>query len=296
MFWLDEELCSDLYLDGIVTVVDSKFCRKQIKKEETQNNKDSTTTSSNNDESVDVGKDNVSDSSVTGTGGVDTGENGVSGYNDHLNSGENDDNNSGTRFEFCNQIALADVLLLNKIDLVDETIIQDTMHSIRSINATSCIYKTSYGKIALEQILDIHAYDTGRLDFNEDNHGENRSGQFDKIQKNNDNNRNGHLDNTISTCTFQFEGLLDENDLDRVLETLLWSNDDLNSGTLVLRLKAVVNLSHDPGASYQVQAVYDIFDKYRLPDREALNKVIVIGHNLQASDIESKFKAIANPL
>lgn len=188
------------------------------------------------------------------------------------------------------------MLLLNKIDLVDETVIQDTMHSIRSINATSKIYKTSYGKIALEQILDLHAYDTGRLDFNEDNHGENSSGQFDKIQKNNDNNRNGHLDNTISTCTFQFEGLLDENDLDRVLETLLWSNDDLNSGTLVLRLKAVVNLSHDPGASYQVQAVYDIFDKYRLPDREALNKVIVIGHNLQASDIESKFKAIANPL
>ena len=289
MFWLDEELCSDLYLDGIVTVVDSKFCCKQINKEKTQNNaKDSNTINSSNDESVGYGK---------GTD-VENVRNGASKSvkNEHLNTGENggSSDSPGTRFEFCNQIALADVLLLNKIDLVDEAVIQDTLESIRSINATSKIYKTSYGKIGLEQILDLHAYDTGKVDFSgaADNYS---GGQLDKIQ-NAKNSSNSHLDNTISTCTFQFEGLLNEHDLDRVLETLLWSNDDPNSGTLVLRLKAVVNLSHDLGASYQVQAVYDIFDKYRLPDRESLNKVIVIGHNLNASDIESKFKAIVNSL
>ena len=26
IFWIDEQLCSDLYLDGIITVVDSKNC------------------------------------------------------------------------------------------------------------------------------------------------------------------------------------------------------------------------------------------------------------------------------
>ena len=236
MFWLDEELCSDLYLDGIVTVVDSKFCCKQINKEE------------NGDVGGDVG---------------------------------------GTRFEFCNQIALADVILLNKIDLVEDEVVEDTLQRVRSINATSKIYKTSYGKISLEQILDLHAYDTGRLDFDVAERG---------YHLKTTSNSGGHLDNTISTCTLQFDGVLDENDLDRVLESLLWSTNDPNTGTLVLRLKAVVNLSRDPEASYQVQAVYDIFDKYRLPDREALNKVIVIGHNLHPSDIELKFKEIAKLL
>ena len=26
MFWMDEQLCSDLYLDGVVTMVDAKYC------------------------------------------------------------------------------------------------------------------------------------------------------------------------------------------------------------------------------------------------------------------------------
>lgn len=31
MFWMDEELGSDLYLDGVITVVDSKFGLDQIR-------------------------------------------------------------------------------------------------------------------------------------------------------------------------------------------------------------------------------------------------------------------------
>ena len=27
IFWMDEELCSDLYLDAIITVVDAKYCK-----------------------------------------------------------------------------------------------------------------------------------------------------------------------------------------------------------------------------------------------------------------------------
>ena len=30
IFWLDEELGSDLYLDGIVTLVDAKHCITQV--------------------------------------------------------------------------------------------------------------------------------------------------------------------------------------------------------------------------------------------------------------------------
>nr|KAG5703922.1 hypothetical protein BaRGS_008181 [Batillaria attramentaria] len=30
IFWLDEELCSDIYLDGIVVMVDAKYCKKHL--------------------------------------------------------------------------------------------------------------------------------------------------------------------------------------------------------------------------------------------------------------------------
>ena len=239
------------------------------------------------------------------------------GIDEQLNG--NDISTSGTHFEFCNQIALADVILLNKVDLVDEAVLQDTLRTVKSINASSKIHKTSYGKIDLEQILDLHAYDTGRLkDFNDaipdtvkndevvlshsskqQSSVKNTGASGNHFTNGNHTNSNRHLDRTISTCTFHFEGTMDENDLDRVLEDLLWSNHDPSSGTsnktTVLRLKAVVNLTKNPETSYQVQAVYDIFDKYRLPDiLEPNNKVIVIGHNLNREDIENKFKTIAN--
>jgi len=221
MFWLDDALCSDLYLDGIVTVVDSKFCSKQISKENKR---------------------------------------------------------SGTNFEFCNQIALADVILLNKIDLVDDHVLRDSLKHIQQINSSAHIHQTTYGKLKLNKLLDLHAYDTGSL------------ASFPYQE----NASNQHLDSSITTCTFQFEGMMEEKDLDFVLEELLWSNDE-EDGPLqqkILRLKAVVSLAGDLEHSYQIQAVYDIFDKYELPHKETMNKVIVIGHNLQNKKIEKKFRGI----
>eukprot|EP00111_Clytia_hemisphaerica_P010324 TCONS_00030201-protein len=107
-FWLDDALCSDLYLDGIITVVDSKFCAKQI---------------------------------------------------------TNENKEASTNYEFCNQIALADVILLNKIDLINDNVIEDSLKRVKGINATAKIHKTSYGKVDLNEILDLHAYDTGKVNF-----------------------------------------------------------------------------------------------------------------------------------
>merc|ERR1719510_1504285 len=36
MFWLDEELGADVYLDGVVTVIDSKHCLHQMREERPQ--------------------------------------------------------------------------------------------------------------------------------------------------------------------------------------------------------------------------------------------------------------------
>ena len=102
IFWLDDELGSEIYLDGIVTVIDAKNCLKQL------------------DEVVD---DNTVNAAVK-------------------------------------QVALGDVILLNKVDLVpDERDVDKVTDRLRSINSMAKLEHTKMSKIDLGMILDLHSYD-----------------------------------------------------------------------------------------------------------------------------------------
>ena len=75
MFWMDEGLCSDLYLNGVVTLVDAKYCLQQLPKE--------------------------------GEGVVN---------------------------EAVRQVALADMIVMNKMDLVDDESVSVVTRRIRSVH------------------------------------------------------------------------------------------------------------------------------------------------------------------
>jgi G3E family GTPase len=57
------------------------------------------------------------------------------------------------------QLAFADVVLINKTDLVSVEDLRALHASIRKRNRMARIHKTRYGAVALDQILDIHAFD-----------------------------------------------------------------------------------------------------------------------------------------
>lgn len=118
MFWLDDSLGASIYLDGIITVVDS----------------------------VNI--------------------------NRSLNTHDNEQHNLSTAHL---QISHADVLLVNKVDLVPETARIAVLERIKSINALARVYETEYAQInGLDAILDLHAYDQANLpvdDFNRDSSG-----------------------------------------------------------------------------------------------------------------------------
>jgi G3E family GTPase len=61
-----------------------------------------------------------------------------------------------------NQIGFADVLLLNKTDLVSEAQLARTERELRAINATARIVRTSYAELPLAQVLDLGAFDLER--------------------------------------------------------------------------------------------------------------------------------------
>jgi G3E family GTPase len=57
------------------------------------------------------------------------------------------------------QIAFADIVILNKIDLVTETEVAQIQKDIRSMNALCEIHKTENTNIDLSKILDVNAFD-----------------------------------------------------------------------------------------------------------------------------------------
>jgi G3E family GTPase len=57
------------------------------------------------------------------------------------------------------QITMADFLLLNKTDLVDEHALAKVEEEIRALNAQATIFRTSQSQANLSELLDMHAFD-----------------------------------------------------------------------------------------------------------------------------------------
>ncbi len=61
------------------------------------------------------------------------------------------------------QLAFADVVLLNKIDLVTPAELEDLESRIRSMNGTAKIYRTTKSEINLDKVLNVGAFDLDRI-------------------------------------------------------------------------------------------------------------------------------------
>jgi len=73
------------------------------------------------------------------------------------------------------QISHADVILINKTDLVPEKDKAEVVDKVKSINSLAKIFETKYTRLKdLDEILDLHAYDSVNLpphEFNRDSSG-----------------------------------------------------------------------------------------------------------------------------
>lgn len=138
MFWLDQGLASNVYIDGVITVVDAEniiTCLEDIGGHwHLQNNY--------------LPPDMPQDVHENLQQGITTA---------HL------------------QISLADAIIINKTDLVEPLRINTIREKIKSINNSSAVYETKFGEIELEKILDLHAFEAdvqtiiaGRNSFHDD--------------------------------------------------------------------------------------------------------------------------------
>jgi len=208
IFWLDEELGSDIYLDGIVTVTDAKYGLEQL-----------------NDPNLVEDKDNAEEK-------------------------ESSDLPTNTAKK---QIALADLILLNKLDMVSEEQKVNVKRALEAVNASAPIIETKFSQIPLDKILDMNAYGNEMPE---------------KIPT----ESNQHIDKSIGTVTVIVKEPTTLEKVELLLQNLLW--DGTYDPMKILRLKASVNLTDE--RTVLIQGVNDTYDIVPAKEKRADSIFIII--------------------
>lgn len=187
-------------------------------------------------------------------------------------------------FWLCRQIAGSDVILLNKVDLVDPSVVNETEGIIRQINPAAPIYRTIKGEIDLKHIIGISAYRKPPPDVvvNDQHVHANDCDHYHEPLPNHYEVRG--ITSLQVTC-----GILDQERMDKLdkwIRTALWENrvEDIPSEVQILRCKGA--FTSDKGVHYVLQGVRSMYEISELPSFESIGvpdagKVVLIGKGLQ---------------
>ncbi|XP_021756980.1 COBW domain-containing protein 1-like isoform X2 [Chenopodium quinoa] len=182
------------------------------------------------------------------------------------------------------QIAFADIIILNKVDLLareqPEGTLEDLEKEIHKINSLANVIHSVRCQVDLSKILDCHAYDATHASHLEALLEENKSLSTGDLH-----------DASIRTlCISEPQAV----SLDKVriwLEEILW---DKKGGMDVYRCKGVLNIS-DSDELHTLQAVREIYDI--VPSRAwkneetRMNKIVFIGQCLDEEILADSFKS-----
>jgi G3E family GTPase len=176
--------------------------------------------------------------------------------------------------EAIEQIAFADVILLNKTDLVTTEELNILEQRIRSINAMAKIERTQNAEIDLDRVLGINAFDLDRaLEIDPQFLGE-----------------EAHVhDETVGSIALVIDGSIDVEKLKTWISELLRTQ-----GQDIFRMKGILNIANDEDR-YVFQGVHMIFDGRQDRPWKASevrnNQLVFIGRNLDEAQLKSGLMA-----
>ena len=172
-----------------------------------------------------------------------------------------------------NQIAFADVILLNKSDLVSGDDLDRVESRIRAINPWAKVHRTERCAIPLDQVLDRNAFDLSRIldvepDFLEEGH-------------------HHHHDEQMQSVSARIDGPVDPE------KFMPWiSNLTQVQGPDILRCKGIVAFPGEP-KRFVFQGVHMILDGDVQgewgADEARVSRVVFIGRNLDPEAIRQGF-------
>jgi G3E family GTPase len=221
----------------------------------------------------------------------------------HLN-GEKTQNSNMTleprSLEAQRQIALADVLIVNKTDLVTQDEQDDIRTEVETINGLAKIFFTQRSRVALSEIMGIRSFDGNKLhtalshvEHDEDDHHHHESSKHSSSHS-----------NGVNTIVIKAEGDVDNVDLAvKWFANLLWEDK-----LAIYRIKGELSIK-DQSRRYIVQGVYDNFEviptdfdwsealptptmgetKRSASNTQRRNTLVLIGINLDQNSLQASF-------
>lgn len=181
--------------------------------------------------------------------------------------------------EAVEQIAFADVILLNKTDLVTAEELAELERRIRGMNAIAKIYRTRNAQIEMDALLGLNAFDL------------NQALQVDPDFLNEDAHEH---DETVGSIALVESGELDGEKLNDWLSELLRDH-----GPDIFRMKGILNMAGEE-ERFVFQGVHMLFDGRQdrpwRPDEARKNELVFIGRNLEQLQLADRFRAcLVNP-
>ncbi|RDX87905.1 COBW domain-containing protein 1 [Mucuna pruriens] len=213
--------------------------------------------------------------------------------------------------EAVEQIAYADRIIVNKTDLVGESDIASLVQRIRKMNSLAHLKRTEYGKVNLDYVLGIGGFDLERIEnaindegakedhdhshdhgheHHEHDHHHHHDDSHDHKHEHHDHHSHDHShDPGVSSVSIVCEGSLDLEKANMWLGTLL-----LDRSEDIYRMKGLLSVE-GMNERFVFQGVHDIFqgspERLWGPDEPRINKIVFIGKNLDAEELEKGFKA-----
>jgi len=165
------------------------------------------------------------------------------------------------------QIAFADMVLLNKIDLINPEDLPDLEFKLRNLNGAARVCQTTNADIDIGTVLDLRSLEP-------------------EIKAEKHDHRHGHTED-IETVAITTAGDLDGLKLSHWFRELL-----AEFGPQIMRMKGILNLRKDPD-QFVFQGVHLLFEgrpgRPWAEQEERLNRLVFIGRNLDREKITRGF-------
>ncbi|MBW4639253.1 MAG: GTP-binding protein [Gloeocapsa sp. UFS-A4-WI-NPMV-4B04] len=171
------------------------------------------------------------------------------------------------------QIAFADVILINKIDLVPPEQLEELEKRIRTMNAFAKLYRTQNCELSIDLILGVQAFDLkNALSIDSELLNENTH----------------EHDDTVSSISIVENGTVNSN------KFTTWLNQIIQvQGHNIFRMKGILNVD-DEERRFVYQGVHMLIDgrpgRPWKPDEIRKNEIVFIGRDLDKITLEKGFQ------
>ncbi|HRJ68893.1 MAG TPA: GTP-binding protein [Beijerinckiaceae bacterium] len=198
-----------------------------------------------------------------------------------------------------NQIAFADVILLNKTDLVTPAELEAVKGRIRAINPYARMITTQKCNAPLDEVLDRHAFDLERileiepafLDDGHDHHHDHDHGDDHGHHHHHHGGLKHYHDEEMQSVAIRIDGDVDPD------KFMPWINDLVQRrGPDILRSKGILAFKNEP-KRFVYQGVHMILDgdlqRDWRPDEPRVSTIVFIGRHLDEKELREGFTACA---